>query len=738
MSTRAPNLVSSGRRAVPLCARRDLQTQRIDFQGSPSWVVKDPLSLAYYRLLPEQYCLLQLLDGRRSLESIQQQVQREFPASEMRLSDIQSLIADLYERGLIHSNRPGRAAVLLERDGRRRRRALAGAITNLFFIRIPGWDPATLLDRMYPLVRWMFSPPALLGGALLTVASWWLLLVRFADFQRDLPAFSQFFGWPNLLLLWVTLGAAKLVHELAHACACRHFGGECHEIGVAFLVFSPCLYCDVTDSWMLPGKYQRIAIGAAGMCIEVVLSAAALLLWWSTHPGLFHYLCLNVFFVTTFTTVIFNANPLLRYDGYYMLADWLEIPNLRPKADELLKNALAWHCFGTRIPADPFAPGFGRVWFAAFSACAAAYRWALALMTAWFLYWLLKPYGLENLGWGMAAVTVGAMGARGASSFYCMVARSERISMIKAACTLVALGAGLWASLAVPLPLWSTAAFTVEPYGVRHVHTAIPGTLIEICVQPGQKVREGAVLARLADFEHERRFRELLSSRERKQIELRIQHALDEPSQENYHAEMLRNIEKELNDLKRQIARLTVVAPCDGVVVAPAPVPEPGVDRLAARLPTWHGSPLEPRNIGCHLEARTHLLSIAPDSRTQAVLVFDERAQAGLAPGKRVSLKLDSLPQQTFRGKVVQLADKNVETAPAALSTRYGGSVATITDAEGRERVQEVAFQAGVLLDAAEPPALTGMRGAARFTAQSRTLGEWLWQQVRRTVHFRM
>lgn len=732
------NPVSSGRRAVPLCARRDLQSQQIDFQGSPSWVVKDPLSLSYYRLLPEQYRLLRLLDGRNSLEFIRQELQREFPASELRLVDVQARISDLYERGLVYSDRPGRAAVLRERDDRRRRRAFVSAITNLLFIRIPGWDPARLLDRGYPLVQWMFSPLTLLCGTLLVAVAWSLLLVRFADFQRDLPAFSQFFGWPNLLLLWLTLGAAKLVHELAHACACRHFGGECHEIGLAFLVFSPCLYCNVTDAWMLPRKYERIAIGAAGMCIEVILSAAALLLWWHTHPGPFHYLCLNAFFVTTLTTVIFNANPLLRYDGYYMLADWLEIPNLRAKADALLKDAVARHCLGSRRPPDSFAPGFGKFWFAAFSVCAAAYRWALALMTAWFLYWLLKPYGLQNVGWVMAAVTAGAMAARAASSLHSMIAMSERISMIRATCTLLALGAGLWGALAVPLPMWSTASFTAEPYDVRHVYTAIPATLIEICVQPGQTVRAGDVLARLADFEQEQRRRELTIRRARKQLDVRIQHALNEPSQETYHAEELRNIERELNDLKRRLSQLTVVAPCDGMVVTPATVPEPEVDRVPSRLPAWYGSPLDPRNVGCYLEARTHLLSIAPDSRRQAVLIVDEAAQASLAPGKHVSLKFDAFPRQTVQGTVVQLAERNVEFAPAALATKFGGSLPTTTDAEGRERVQEAAFQAGVLLDDFELPALTGMRGAARFTVQTRTLGEWLWHTVRRTVHFRM
>ena len=124
----------------------------------------------------------------------------------------------------------------------------------------------------------------------------------------------------------------KVLHEFGHGLSCKHFGGECHEMGVMILVLTPCLYCNVSDSWMLPNKWHRAAIGAAGMYVEVVLASICTFIWWFTEPGLFNYLCLNVMFICSVSTVMFNANPLLRYDGYYILADILEIPNLRQKA----------------------------------------------------------------------------------------------------------------------------------------------------------------------------------------------------------------------------------------------------------------------------------------------------------------------------------------------------------------------------------------------------------------------
>ncbi len=228
---------------------------------------------------------------------------------------------------------------------------------------------------------------------------WIVLGINFAEFERRVPTFQQFFSWPNVFLLWLTMGAAKFIHELGHGLACKHYGGECHEIGMAFMVFSPCLFCDVSDSWVLANKWKRIFIACAGMMIEVFLSALAMLAWWHSQPGLLHHLCLNMFMVTTITTVIFNANPLLRYDGYYILSDLLEIPNLRTKADRMFRECVQPSLLGDRttrlIRSCPTAGEFG-------SRCSRWHRRVIAgflrSRSSSCCMNFLKPYGLQNLG----------------------------------------------------------------------------------------------------------------------------------------------------------------------------------------------------------------------------------------------------------------------------------------------------------------------------------------------------
>ncbi|HUG93308.1 MAG TPA: hypothetical protein VML55_20880, partial [Planctomycetaceae bacterium] len=387
----SPSMLPSTRRPIPLECRQDLVVERIEYQGIGSFVIKDPVGLKYHRLQPEQYTALKLLDGVRSLEEVRDEVQRQFPTLHLKPVDVQHLITDLHRKGLVYSHRAGQGVELLKQRRENRRRKLLQQLRSVLYLRLPGWDPERALDALYRLapIRGLFRPWCVAACLVFVASAWLLLLVNFGTFRARLPEFQQFFGWPNLMYMWGTLAVCKVIHEFGHGLSCKHFGGECHEMGVMLLVFSPCLYCDVTDSWMLRNKWKRIMIAAAGMYIEIILSAAAIYVWWNTTPGLIHHLALNVFFVTTVTTVIFNANPLMRFDGYYMMADWLEIPNLRPKSDKLLRDKFAWHCLGIETRPDPFMPETGIGWFVTYAIAAALYRWVILFGITLFLYTVL-------------------------------------------------------------------------------------------------------------------------------------------------------------------------------------------------------------------------------------------------------------------------------------------------------------------------------------------------------------
>ena len=725
-------------RPIPLQMRKDLVTERISYRNEGSWVVKDPVGLKYHRLLDEQFFILESLNGELSLEDILANVKRRFPTVHLTLRQVQSVVTDLFDKGLLSSERHGQAGVLIEREKKNKRKKLMQAITSILYLRVPGWDPERTLNWMMPFVRWMFKPWAVAMFCAMIVASWVLLAIRFEHFEATMPQFQQFFGWPNLMYLWVTLAVAKIIHEFGHGLSCKYFGGECHEMGIMFLVFSPCLYCDVTDSWLLRSKWQRIIIGAAGMWIEVIISSFALFLWWWTDNGLLHHLCFNIFTVTTVTTVIFNANPLMRFDGYYIFSDWVEIPNLREKASKMLREKFAWYCLGIRPQPDPFVPESGQNWLAIYAIAAAVYRWFLVFAIAMFLYTFLKPYGLQSIGIGLAIFSVGSM------LFMLIMGvvqilrapRSEPLSYRKIIISLALLGLLIAAALKIPFPLYAEAPFLIEPMAGRPVKVTVPGQLVKVHVKPGDRVKQGQVVAELENLDLRDRKKELEIERTVVQAQLQTARDLDNAAEVELAQRQLDGINGKIDDVNEQIKKLTLVAPVDGIVIAPPPRPEPPPASVDSPLPQWHGTPLDPQNINCFLDRQAHVLTIAPSSELVAIAYVDQSDRNELTKQTGVELKFDHLPRDLFESEVKAISTKHERYAPPALSNKYGGELPTTTD-NGREKLMSVAYPVTIPLPGDPKLFRAGMRGRARFLLARRSAGQWAWLYLRKTFQFR-
>lgn len=731
--------VASSRRPIPLERRADLVAATVDFQGTAWWVVKDPIALQYQRLRDSEYQALQLLDGSRSLEELRDELRRTCPTQRFTLTELQSMVTELHRQQLVRSNRLGQGYVVgfdARRDAWSRFRQ---SLLNPLSITLPGIDPQRMLDRLLPLVGWLFHPAAVAVVLLFIAAAMGWLGVHFDRFRAQLPEFQQFFGWPNVVWLWVVLGGAKIVHEFGHGLACRKYGAECHQMGMMLLVFSPCLFCDVTDSWRLRSKWQRIAIGAAGMYVEAILSAVAVVLWWNTSDGLIHHLCLDLFFVTAVTTVVFNANPLMRFDGYYMLSDFLEIPNLRQQSEALLRDAFLQTCLGIEPRPDPFAPDRGRAAFVAFAIAAWVYRWIVVFGVLYFLCTVLKPYGVQSIG--MTAAVLSAMGmavSLGMSIQRVVTApREERVNRRRLGVSLAVLALIGAIVLFVPLPLFVEADFVIEPERIEHVYVTVPGTMAEQKSRAGETVHRGDVVAVLANPEKEDRRRELAVERSAQEKQRRVQRALGDSGQLALVEARIATLTSQLTDLDGQIAQLVLVAPCDGKIIAPERLPEPKLDTSREQVGGWHGTPLDPPNRGSWLETRTHVFSITPGEGWQAALLVDQAARDVLEPGQSVSLKLEHRPAETLIGTIGEVSQREEQFAPQGLSQKQGGPLPTTTDSSGREKLTSPAYRAIVRLEGPFHDMPAGLRGKAHV-ARHESAASWLWRTLRQTLHFRL
>ena len=742
MATLAESLTSSTRRPLGLRMRQDLMVQRQTWQERDYWVVKDPLALKYYRFEAEEFAILQMLDGEHSLDDIQESFEREFAPQRITAAELYRLLGMLHRTGLLLSDTAGQGEQLLERADertRQQRRAIAGQILSL---RFRGVDPDRFLDRLNGWCGWLYSKTAAAFVFLIAACALLLVAAEYDAVLARLPQFRSFFAADNWIWLAATLGFTKVLHELGHGLACKRFGGRCHEMGVMLLCFTPCLYANVTDSWTIPSKWRRAAIGAAGMYVELLLASLATFGWWFSHPGLFNHLCLNVMFVCSVSTLMFNANPLLRYDGYYILSDLLEIPNLRSKASAVLRQGVSKWILGLPPQRDPFLPTRHLWLFAAYSVASAVYGWLVSISIFWFLYGVLKSCGLSAISpllasamlWGLVITPVWRLAKLLHSPH-----RSRRVKKMRAAICLGVLSAAIAAALMTPLPYYVVCPLHVQPRAATAVYVDSPGTVRQIFVASGPVVA-GQPIARLENPELQLAHQQLQAQRD--QLATRLEglrtRAPNDPGalRELAHTqEAFTAIDEQLAKHQRMIDRLTIRAPRDGMLLPSAS--RPVQDATRVRLASWSGRPLSSKNIGAFLESSVVVGRIADPGHWEALLAVPQGEVEFLAAGQPADLVLHQLPGQRFSGQLEHLSQQQLEATPPSLSSKSGGPILTETDAQGVERPLETTFQASVPLDDSKI-LVAGGTGWAKIHAGYQPLWQRGWRALCRTFRFEL
>jgi putative peptide zinc metalloprotease protein len=744
MNAAPGNLVSSSSRPLQLRMRQDLVVDRQRYQGREYHIVKDPLNLKYYRFEAEEFAILQMLDGKFSADQIKRKFERTFRPQRISLHEIQSFIGQLYQSSLLISDAAGQGEQLLKRCQENRRKQRRAAMTNIMTIRFRGFDPDRLLTLMDDYFGWIFSWPAFVCSILLSIAALVLVTVHFDVFSAKLPNFQEFFAARNWIFLAITLIGTKVLHEFGHGLACKRFGSDCHEMGVMMLILMPCLYCNVSDSWMLPNKWKRAAIGAAGMYVELVLAAICTFLWWFSHPGVVHYACLNIMFVSSVSTILFNANPLLRYDGYYILSDILEIPNLRQKASTLLRRTFGGLLLGLEAPHDPFLPSRHRWLFVVFAISAALYRWVITFAIFWFLYRLLEPYGFKIVGQLLALMALyGLFGQPLVQmfKFFYVPGRLEKVKKLRVAFTSILCLAALCGVMLIPLPHYVTCCMYVESEDGVPVYVEIPGTVKRIHVDSDAFVESGDSIMTLENSQRDLQIQELrgeLQVTQTKLNQLYRRESID-PSAENEIPEideMIRNLRYELAQRVQELQKLVVTAPAAGYVVPTAYMAKP---KDQSRLPNWFGHPLEKRNEGSFMTSGTPVCQIVRDPKKfSAVLLVDEESIEFVRTGQTAELFLKQSPLAPIEAQITQISTVELERVPSHVSSKSGGDVITRIDDQGHEVPDKSLFQVNVPFTDQTGRVIIGATGDAKIYAGSRTIGQRCWRFFCSTFNFEL
>ena len=744
MTTMADSLVNSAMRPLRLRRRPDLESRRHKYHGRVYWVVKEPIGLNYFRFHEEEFAILNMLDGKTSLQTIKERFQAEFAPQRISLQDLQQFVGMLHRSGLVISHASGQGKPLRRRGEQKKRRELLSKLSNIFAIRFRGIDPERLLTAMLPWFGWLFTTWALILFLCVGATAISLVLVNYQEFRGKLPTFEQFFAANNWIWLGLTMGIVKICHEFGHGLSCKKFGGECHEMGLMFLVFTPCLYCNVSDSWMLPNKWQRVFIGAAGMYIELILASIATFLWWFSEDGMFHFLCLSVMFICSVSTVVFNGNPLLRFDGYYILMDILEIPNLRQKANEILKRWFQKNCLGLELQDNPFLPQRNRLMFGLYTVASFIYRWFVAFSIIMFLNAVLKPYGLQSLGRAFAVAGVVGMIVPGFVAVYKFFKTPGRANKIKSGNVLTSLSiatAILGFIAFFPLPFYVYCPTEIQPEGAKEIRNLAAGKIKRWNKQPQQAIQKDEVLCELEnsqlEYERTKAWGELQTSRIRlADLERAAATASDQITLLRMQQEDVTSKLNLYNVLDNKYKNLIIRSPIDGIVVRPPPKEESRAAKAQEQLPSWYGDPFEAINSEVYFQEGDLICLVAPKPLMEGVMIVDQHDRDLLRIDDKVSIMLESARLETLRGKITGFSTSEIKDAPPQLAIASGGTLDTKTDETGRTIPISTSYQVRVALKGDDLPVRPSYRGEARVHLKWRSLGWRLYRYFMTTFNF--
>jgi putative peptide zinc metalloprotease protein len=441
--------------------------------------------------------------------------------------------------------------------------------------------------------------------------------------------------------------------------------------------------------------------------------------------------------VASVSTLLFNGNPLLRYDGYYILSDLLETPNLQQQSTAVVQGALSRWLLDVEPAGERLLPERRRGVLAVYAVASWLYRLLVVFGILWFLYKVVEPYRLQVVVELLGVLVIGGLVVRPlgqAFTFLSHPARRREVNWLRFSVLGGAALAVIVAVLLIPLPHRVHAPVIVEPRGASRVYVAVPGKLVFGAV-PGARVAEGDPLANLESIELEQEIVALrgeVAGQETHYDNLR-KLRLDDPTA----AAQLPAAQEALNDLRQRLderledqRRLAIVAPAAGVVLPPRRKPD---ESPADELPDWTGGPLEPKNAGAWLETGTMLCLVGDPRRLEGLLVIDQADIDLVRRGQTVRMQLDQTPGGVITGTIDEIARLDLDVAPPEL---IAAGVLPLRNDGPTPRLASTVYQARVKLDAHEHALLIRTSGDAKVLVDPASLGWRLWRYVSRTFRF--
>ncbi|MGA7382966.1 MAG: HlyD family efflux transporter periplasmic adaptor subunit [Terriglobales bacterium] len=686
------------RRDAPKLDPRVITKQHIE-DGQPIIVAKVPGAETILRFIPEQWKLVQLLDGNRSYQEISD-LSVEATGAYFTEDDVREVASFLYDKTEFIAKTPLEKNIIFQEQVRdqRRKKLKRSRITDFTDITIKEWPNADrYISWLYPKIKFIYTPTFVLFSFFLFAVMFWMWADKFGEVWTDSFQFYNFTSKSGIDLLefWVLFALMVAVHETAHGLSCKHFGGNVERMGFSLMYFAPSFFCDVSQVWVYGGPWQRMATAIAGIWIDMIICVFATMVWWGTATGMtIHNLAYKVMMVTGVGVSLLNLNPLIKLDGYLIFTELIHEPELKEKSTAYLSGLTRKKIFGLPVEVE-FVPQRRRAFYIIYAILSGLYGYLLLSFLMVFTFHILQAYTPE---WAfLPALAIGYWVFKSKIKLllrFMKMVYLDKKERLRAWLTVPRMAALSLAVLVIVfLPLWPEfveGRFVLEPTRKASIHAEVAGRVMRVLAREGQSVASGQPLVELSNLQLESAAAganaDLHAASD--QVNLALLHYGDFGPAEYKRQEMAeRN-----RTLVDQKALLRVTSPISGVVVTPR------LDDL----------------MGAYLESGAEIAEVADQSTMTARIYIPEFSMRDVRLGSRVRLQAES--------RAMPLTATLLSVAPASTQAELG-----LIPQDQLKGITPPRFYVGSALLTNPGELKEGMTGAAKILVTYRSIAEFTW-----------
>lgn len=702
---RSIGAVVGSRESIMPALRPDIVVRRLAQKDELHFIIKDPLIQAYYKFSPEEWDIISLFDGTRTAEQTAEEYNRLHPSEYIDEETVLGHRQVLKEMDLLNLQAIEKSLQFMERMKEQRKNlAEKSKFKNLFEMTFSAWDPDESFNKVIPYLRFLYTKQFFIVSfiAILMMAA--VNVIKWEEFKQGTIALYTFTDkslW-EILVFIILMTVTGTIHELGHGLTLKHFGGEVRAVGFLLFYLTPAFYCDVSDSYLLTSRKERLWVTFAGVYSELVLCSIATFVWYFAVPGtLIYHFAFQVILFTGVSSFLINMNPLIKLDGYYAIMDWLEIPELREESFDYLGRKIR-SLFGLKVEEMEGMTRRKRRIYWIYGILAILYTVTLYILI---VFWLRNVYleTFRGFGYVLLAGTVYILFRKeireGFNFLRFAYLDKKEILMKKTKTKYAGIAIGLLLLL-ITIPkthMKVSGPCEVQPLEQTEIRSEVDGFIRKVAVRENETVSAGQELALLENPELSQNAYRAVSGLAMLNRNLQIAQREADTSAYQMNLRMSREMAAQNSELERKLRHLILRSPIRGKIATP-------------RVEEKNGKFLERGGIFCKV--------IAVD-RVKIEIPVREYYVPDLQKGQKVKLKLDAYPTSTFEGAV--------ERVSPAISHRVEALEGTYTE-----------FLATAIIPNPDGKLLPGMRGDAKILAAEYSVAGRILRELRRWIQSRI